>query len=87
MVSKTATTVTVLQSQCSLGNKSHSGKKTSKQERNGNAMSQMDVRARENRCHSLASLVFSFAAAQSTPVSAADPPWTLLSSTPTLHTA
>lgn len=59
MVSKTATTVTILRSQHSLGNKSHNGKKTSKQERNGNATSQMDVRARENLCCSLASLVLS----------------------------
>lgn len=86
MVSKTATTVTVLQTQRSLGNKSHNGKKGT-MERNGNATSQMDVRARENLCRSLASLVFSFAAAQSTPVSAADPPWTLLSRTPTWHAA
>jgi len=41
MVSKTATTVTVLQSQHSLGNKSHNGKKTFKQKRNGNATSQV----------------------------------------------
>ena len=69
MVSKTATTVTVLRSQHSLGNKSHNGKKSSKQERNGKATSQMDVRARENLFCLLASLVFSIAAAQSTPVS------------------
>lgn len=48
MVSKAARPVAVLWWQHSLGNKSHVGQSTSRWERNGNATSQVRVRARDN---------------------------------------